>query len=154
MRMIAVDLGDVRTGLAAGDDVLRIVQPLTVIVERDEDRRLEKIAGESDRHGADLVVVGLPYNMDGTEGPRAVAARAFGARLAERTGLPVEHQDERLTSFEADDSLKGSGLTRKGKKRVQDAIAAATILEDWLAGQNNGPIDGPIDGPNDGPQDD
>ena len=78
------------------------------------------------------MVVGLPINMDDTEGPRAIAARAFGAALAERTGLPVEFHDERLSSFEADDSLKGSGLTRKGKKKIQDAVAAATILQDWF----------------------
>lgn len=133
MRVLSVDLGDARTGLAAGDDVLRIVQPLMVIEERDERRRLERIAEEIERHGPDRLVVGLPLNMDGTEGPRAVAARVFASRLSERTGLPAELQDERLTSFDADDSLKGSGLTRKGKKRLQDAIAAAKILEDWLA---------------------
>ena len=132
MRIVSVDLGDVRTGLAAGDDVLRMVQPLMVIEERDEGRRLDRITGEIERHGADRIVVGLPLNMDGTEGPRAVMSRAFGSQLADRTGLPVEYQDERLTSFEADESLKGSGLTRKGRKRVQDAIAAASILEDWL----------------------
>ena len=82
-----------------------------------------------------MLVVGLPINMDDTEGPRALAARDFGRTIAERTGLPVEFQDERLSSFEADETLKGSGLTRKGKKRIQDAIAAATILEDWIAGR-------------------
>ena len=79
-----------------------------------------------------LILVGLPINMDDTEGPRAIAARSFGARLAERTGLPVDFHDERLSSFEADESLKGSGLTHKGKKKVQDAIAAANILQDWM----------------------
>ncbi|MAC19381.1 MAG: Holliday junction resolvase RuvX [Phycisphaerae bacterium] len=132
MRVLCVDLGDVRTGLAAGDDIVGLVQPLSVLVERNADLRLEKIAKAIDEHGADLMVVGLPINMDDTEGPRAIAARAFGAALAERTGLPVEFHDERLSSFEADDSLKGSGLTRKGKKKIQDAVAAATILQDWF----------------------
>lgn len=138
MRVVSVDLGDVRTGLAAGDDVLRIVQPLLVIEERDQDRRLDRIVAEIERHGPDRIVLGLPLNMDGTEGPRATDSRAFGARLSERTGLPVDYQDERLTSFEADETLKGSGLTRKAKKRVQDAIAAATILEDWLDAHSEG----------------
>ena len=132
MRIVAVDLGDVRTGLAAGDDVVRIVQPLKVIEERDPARRLERVADEIDRHGADRIVVGLPLNMDGTEGEAAVAARRFGEALAGRIGVPVDYQDERLTSFDADERLKGSGLTRRGKKKVQDSIAAATILEDWL----------------------
>lgn len=133
MRILAIDLGDVRTGLAAGDAILRLVQPLVVIEERDADRRLERIAEAVASHGADLLVVGLPINMDDTEGPRALSARSFGAAISNRTGLPVEFQDERLTSFEADDALRGSGLTRKGKKKVQDAIAAATILEDWMS---------------------
>ena len=132
MRIVAVDLGGVRTGLAAGDDVVRIVQPLKVVEERDPARRLERVADEIDRHGADRIVVGLPLNMDGTEGEAAVAARRFGEALAGRIGVPVDYQDERLTSFDADERLKGSGLTRRGKKKVQDSIAAATILEDWL----------------------
>ncbi|MDG2021639.1 MAG: Holliday junction resolvase RuvX [Phycisphaerales bacterium] len=132
MRILAVDLGDVRTGLAAGEDVTGTVQPLEVIVERDESARLEKVAAAIAEFGPDLILVGLPINMDDSEGPRALAARAFGARLAERTGLPVDFHDERLSSFEADESLKGSGLTHKGKKKVQDAIAAANILQDWM----------------------
>lgn len=132
MRIVCVDLGDVRTGLAAGDDVVGLVQPLKVIEERDERLRLERVAAAIEEHGADLVLVGLPINMDDTEGPRATSARAFGTALAERCRLPVEFHDERLSSFEADESLKGSGLTRKGKKRIQDAVAAATILQDWL----------------------
>lgn len=135
MRVLAIDLGDVRTGLASGETVLGLAQPLQVIEERDPDRRLDRIVEIIERHGADVLVVGLPINMDDTEGPRALAARDFGRTIAERTGLPVEFQDERLSSFEADETLKGSGLTRKGKKRIQDAIAAATILEDWIAGR-------------------
>ena len=132
MRILAVDLGDVRTGLAAGEDLTGTVQPLEVIVERDPEQRFEKIVSATDAFGPDLVLVGLPINMDDTEGPRAVAARAFGTELAARTGLPVEFHDERLSSFEADEKLKGSGLTHKGKKKIQDAVAAANILEDWL----------------------
>ena len=134
MRYLCIDLGDVRTGLAAGDDVTMLVQPLQVIEERDAERRLERIAAVVEAHGPDRLVVGLPLNMDDSEGPRATAARTFGETLARRTGLPVDWHDERLSSFEADESLKGSGLSRKRKKRVQDAIAAATILEDFLRG--------------------
>ena len=65
-------------------------------------------------------------------GEAAVAARRCGEALAGRIGVPVDYLDERLTSFDADERLKGSGLTRRGKKKVQDSIAAATILEDWL----------------------
>ena len=85
---------------------------------------LQEVAVAIAEFGPDLILVGLPINMDDSEGPRALAARAFGARLAERTNLPVDFHDERLSSFEADESLKGSGLTHKGKKKVQDADKA------------------------------
>lgn len=134
MRYLCIDLGDARTGIATGDDITHIVQPEAVIAERDAARRMDRIVAAIEEHGPDRLVVGLPLNMDDTEGPRAVSARAFGAELAERTGLSVAFHDERLSSFEADESLKGSGLSRKQKKKVQDAIAAATILEDFLRG--------------------
>ena len=134
MRSLCIDLGAARTGIATGDDITHIVQPEAVIAERDAARRMDRIVAAIEEHGPDRLVVGLPLNMDDTEGPRAVAARTFGAELAERTGLPVAFHDERLSSFEADESLKGSGLSRKQKKKVQDAIAAATILEDHLRG--------------------
>ena len=102
MRIVCVDLGDVGPA-AAGDDVVGLVQPLKVIEERDERRRLEKVADAIAEHGRP-VLVGLPINMDDTEGPRAEAAQAFGA-LSERCGLAVEFHDERLSSFEADESL-------------------------------------------------
>ncbi|MCP4837395.1 MAG: Holliday junction resolvase RuvX, partial [Phycisphaera sp.] len=73
MRILAVDLGDVRTGLAAGEDLTGTVQPLEVIVERDPERRFEKIVAAADAFGPDLVLIGLPINMDDTEGPRALA---------------------------------------------------------------------------------
>ena len=91
MRYVAVDLGDRRTGLAV------------------------------EEHDPDAIVVGLPVNMDGTEGDRAKIARVFGAALQERTGRPVEYQDERLTSFSAEQTLARSGRTHKQKKQIRDA---------------------------------
>ncbi len=82
--------------------------------------------------GPDALVFGLPLNMDDTEGPRAKLVRAFAARVAERTGLEVRFQDERLTSAEADWSMARSGMTRGQKKNRRDALAAAAILRDYL----------------------
>jgi putative Holliday junction resolvase len=79
------------------------------------------------------LVVGLPMNMDGTEGKAAAKARAFGAALAQRTGRAVQFQDERLTSADADWSMARSGMTHKEKKQRRDALAAAAILRDFLA---------------------
>ena len=142
MRFIAIDLGDARTGLAIGDAITRVVSPMDVIecsaslcggealldlVQRAID------AAVSPRAACELVV-GLPMNMDGTEGPRAKLVRAWAERLASRTGRRVHLQDERLTSSEADWSMARSGLTRKQKKERRDALAAAAILRDFLSG--------------------
>ena len=133
MRYLAVDLGAKRTGLAAGDDVLRLVQPVEVI-EVPRGPALEAaLARAIDRHGPDALVVGLPLNMDGGEGAAAADARAFGAALAARTGLTVHFHDERLSSFEADQRMARSGRTHREKKQLRDALAACAILEAFLA---------------------
>ncbi len=133
MRYLAVDLGAKRTGLAAGDDVLRLVQPVEVI-EVPRGPALEAaLARAIERHGPDALVVGLPLNMDGSEGAAAADARAFGAALAARTGLTVHFHDERLSSFEADQRMARSGRTHREKKQLRDALAACAILEAFLA---------------------
>ncbi|RMH25769.1 MAG: Holliday junction resolvase RuvX [Planctomycetota bacterium] len=132
MRYLAIDLGDVRTGLAVGDDETRLATPAGV-VEASGDRLVEAIERTAADHGVGAVVVGLPLNMDGTEGPRARATRAFGGALGARLGLPVHYADERLTSAEAGWRLAGSGLTRGQKKNRRDAVAAAAILRSFFA---------------------
>jgi len=133
VRYLAVDLGAKRTGLAAGDDVLRLVQPVEV-VEVPRGPALEAaLARAIERHGPDALVVGLPLNMDGSEGAAAADARAFGAALAARTGLAVHFHDERLSSFEADQRMARSGRTHREKKQLRDALAACAILEAFLA---------------------
>jgi putative Holliday junction resolvase len=134
MRYLAVDLGDKRTGLAAGDDVVRLVQPVEVLQVPRGPALLDALARAVDRHGPDALVVGLPLNMDGTEGGSARSVREFGALIAERTRLPVHYQDERLTSFEADERMARSGRTHREKRELRDALAACAILEGFLAG--------------------
>ncbi len=132
MRYLAVDLGAKRTGIAAGDDVTRLVQPVEVLQVPRGPALMDALAKAVDRHGPDAIVLGIPINMDGTEGAAAKDVRTFAAQLAARTGLPVHLQDERLTSFEADARMAQSGRTHKQKKELRDALAAAAILEDWL----------------------
>ena len=139
MRYIGVDLGDKRTGLALGDDVTRLASPAGLIEvsidERDGETLLDALARAFDdlvgRAPATLVV-GLPINIDGTEGPRAKLTRAFADRLAARTGNPIELHDERRTSLAADERLARTGLTHKQKKLRRDAIAAAAMLQGFL----------------------
>ena len=141
MRYLAVDLGDARTGLAVGDAITRIVSPLEVVECPTSlcggEALLDLIAAAIDRavspRSACELVVGLPLNMDDTEGPRAKIVRAFAAKLAARTKRVVHFQDERLTSSDADWSMARSGMTHKQKKERRDALAAAAILRDFLA---------------------
>lgn len=132
MRFLAIDLGDKRTGLAIGDDDTKIASPVTVIEVARGDALIDAIAGSIKDHAVDAMVLGLPLNMDGTEGPQAKLVRKFGQQLRLRCGLDVHYHDERLTSFAADQQMAGSGRTHKQKKRLRDALAAAEILRDFL----------------------
>jgi putative Holliday junction resolvase len=137
MRFLAVDLGAKRTGLAFGDDETRIATPLEVLEIPPGPRLLEAIAAVARTERPDAIVVGLPLNMDGSEGPAAAAARAFGASLAAASGTAVRFHDERLTSRAAEGDLAGL-YTRKGRKRRLDAVAAARILQGYLAARDGG----------------
>lgn len=132
LRYLCIDLGDKRTGLASGDDVTRFVSPLLVLEIRRGPALVDAAAKAVAAHAPDALVIGLPLNMDGTEGDRAKIVRAFAAELEERTGLPVHLQDERLTSDAADAAMARSGRTHRQKKRLRDALAAAEILRDYL----------------------
>lgn len=157
MRYVAIDLGDKRTGLAVGDSETRVVTPLSVIevaiglgagtalleaVARAVEDQLGP-ARSQDSPGRRLampgeLVVGLPLNMDGTEGPRSKVVRAFAARIASRTARTLSFQDERLTSAQADWSMAKSGLTHQDKKERRDALAAAAILQGFLNAKHPG----------------
>jgi len=132
MRYLAIDLGGKRTGLAVGDDASGMVSPIGVIEAKQPAHRMEQIAIAIAEHQPEALVVGLPLNMDDSEGPAAKAARQAAAELEARFKLPVHLVDERLTSFAADEQMRGSGLTRGRKKSLRDALAAAAILRDFL----------------------
>lgn len=140
MRYLSIDLGDKRTGLAVGDDETCIVSPLEVIQAPIDPPNLliDRIKKAIDEQGADAIVLGLPLNMDGTEGPRAKITRAVGEVLREQLGLPIHYEDERLTSAAADWSMAGSGLTHAQKKNRRDAMAAAVILNTFLVSRGDG----------------
>ena len=135
MQYLAIDLGDQRTGLASGDDESGIVSAIGVIElpMKPGDALIDGLCENIRDHEPDELVVGLPFNMDGSEGPRAKLVRAFVDRLVERTPLPVRYQDERLTSVQADWEMARTGMTHKQKKQRRDALAAAAILRDYLA---------------------
>ena len=132
MRFLCIDLGEKRTGVAVGDDETGVVSPVDSLEVPPGPRLLASIVEAIEAHGPDAVVVGLPLNMDGTEGPPATRARDFGRKLEARTECPVHFQDERLTTYAADQRMAGTGRTRGRKKELRDALAAAEILRDFL----------------------
>ena len=132
MRYLAVDLGDKRTGIAIGDDELRMAQPVCVLKVPIGYLLVNAIVKTIDEQGVDELVMGLPLNMDGSPGQRVAITEKFAATLQEATKMPLHFQDERLTSSSAEEKLARSGKTHKQKKKMRDALAAAEILNDFL----------------------
>lgn len=132
MIIMAVDLGKARTGLALCDRGEVLASPLAVVQERDRGRLIEKICAAAKEAGAQQLVVGLPRNMDGTEGASAQSAREAAALLEGAAGLPVDLWDERGTTITAHNYLNDTNTRGKKRKAVVDAVAATVILEDYL----------------------
>ena len=132
MKILAVDLGRVRTGVAVSDLTGLIASPVGTITERDTEKLADMIAGMAKEHSVSEVVVGHPRNMDGTRGESARIAEDFAELLAKKTGLPVKLWDERLTTMYAIGILNETNLRGKRRKVVVDTFAATLILQDYL----------------------
>ena len=132
MVILSVDYGDVRTGVAVCDRLEMLATPVTVITERNADRLAVRLAELCRENKAELIVMGLPKNMDGSEGFRAEAVKAFREKLAAETGLAVELRDERLTTVSAHTYLSMNDVRGKKRKETVDAVSAVLILEDYL----------------------
>jgi len=132
MRYLAIDLGARRTGLALGSDETGVVTPLEVIDVPSGPRLIDALVKAIEANRPDAVVIGLPVNMDGTEGPAAKNVRATGGTLHARCGAVIHYQDERLSSHAAEEHLKQSGKTHEQKRRLRDALAAGEILRQFL----------------------
>lgn len=133
MRIMGIDYGDARTGIAISDLLCSLVGTTTVIHSRNADKTVLEIQKLISENGVGELVLGLPKNMDGTEGPRAELCRAFAQRLEEATGLPVKLWDERRTTVEAHQILNEHNYHGKRRKNTVDAVAASLILEGYLA---------------------
>ena len=137
MRILAVDLGLARTGLAISDAEERLASPLETLTEHNLERLAERIVTIAAEHNAEALVVGHPRNMDGTRGESARRAEAFAETLQSRTGLPTELWDERLTTVSAIGILNQADVRGKKRKQVVDTVAATLILEDYMAARRN-----------------
>ena len=132
MKIMAVDYGDARTGLAVCDRTEFLASPVGQIEEKSMAKVAEKIIYASREFDVGMIVIGLPKNMDGTEGPRAELYKAFAAQVEETCGLKPVLWDERRTTVEAHNILHASGKKMKNHKKTVDAVAATLILEGYL----------------------
>ncbi len=132
MKIIGLDYGEARIGVAVSDMLGMIANPLDTISEHDQEKQIEKIIEVIRREGAEKIVVGLPMRMDGTMGHRAEYTKEFAEALSKKSGLPYEMWDERLSSAEAHKLLEAGGVGGKKRKTKVDKIAAVLILQTYL----------------------
>ncbi len=137
MKILAVDLGRARTGLAICDEGELLASPLAVIREFNMDQLARTIARQTEETAAGCIVVGLPRNMDGSEGESAQNARAFAEVLKKLVDVPVEMRDERGTTITAHGYLNETDTRGKKRRAVIDAVAATIILQDYLDYRRN-----------------
>lgn len=145
MRILAVDHGEARTGLAVCDPGELLASPIGTIRQWDREKLAEQVAGAAREQGAERIVVGHPLNMDGTAGERARTCREFAGLLREKSGLPVVLWDERGTTVTAARYLNVTDTRGKKRKAALDPLSAAIILESYLAWRKNHPEE---EGPN------
>lgn len=139
MKILAVDLGDARTGLACCDRTETLASPIGVIHDRHPDSVVQKVANAVAEYAVGEVVVGYPRNMDGSAGARAELCAAFADRLAQLVTVPVRLWDERSTTVSAHNILNVTDTRGKKRKGVVDAVAATVILESYLRYRANNP---------------
>ena len=133
MIIMGVDLGHARTGLSLCDELEMLASPLCVVEERSPKLLLQKVADAAKGHRAQLIVVGLPRNMDGSEGESAQYARDFAQKLKEASGIPVDMRDERSTTISAYSFLNSTDTQhKKNRRKIIDSVAATIILQDYL----------------------
>ena len=137
MKIMAIDYGDARTGIAVSDPLEMLVGLTDVICAYTPEKTAQEIAERVKRFGAEALVMGYPKNMDGTEGPRAERYRAFARQVEAATGLSVVLWDERRTTVDAHRILSDNNVHGKKRKQTVDAVAASLILEAYLAYRKN-----------------
>ncbi|MBQ3047558.1 MAG: Holliday junction resolvase RuvX [Clostridia bacterium] len=132
MRKMALDYGEVRIGIAFSDLLNIIANGYETYTRRDEEVDIKYICNLAKEREVDTIVLGLPMNMDGTEGERAIATREFGSKLEKASGLTIKYLDERLTSVSAERLLIEADMRREKRKQVIDKVSATIILQNYL----------------------
>lgn len=132
MRILGIDYGEKRIGLALTDPEAILAYPYATLVKTTRDKLFADLAEVLDKEGVECIVLGLPVDLDGTETLTTRQVRNFAASLARRTDIPIHLADERLSTQAARDDLAASGMNRKRTKAVLDQQSAVRILESWL----------------------
>jgi putative holliday junction resolvase len=132
VRILGLDIGSKRVGIAVSDELGFTAQGLDTLMWKNADALLERIASLVDQYGVSEIVVGMPYNMNGSEGPQAVKIRGLMQLIGDRIAIPVKEWDERLSTVAADRALLEADLSRSKRKKLVDKIAAVLILQGYL----------------------
>ena len=132
MRVLGLDIGSKRIGIAVSDELGLTAQGVETLVRKDPDSDLERIAGLVGRYSVEEIVVGVPYNMDGSEGPQARTVRQMIGQISARVGVPVQEWDERLSTVAAERVLLEADMSRSKRRKVVDKVAAVIILQGYL----------------------
>jgi len=132
MRVLGLDYGERRIGVAVSDELGWTASAVGTVERTGDDGEFRRIAEMAQQYQADVIVVGLPVNMDGTLGPGAEKCKAFAERLRQTLNMPVQLWDERLTTVTAERTLIEAGMGRSKRKRVVDRLAAAVMLQHYL----------------------
>ena len=139
MKIMAIDYGDARTGLAICDKTEFLARPLPQINEKNMVKIADQIVTAAQQNQAEMLVLGLPRNMDGTEGARAQKSRKLAALLEQKCDLPIQLWDERSTTITAAGILSENGTFGKKRKDILDSVSATVILENFLSFRKNNP---------------
>lgn len=134
MRVLGLDVGRKRIGVALSDELGWTAQGLTVIDNTDPETAYESVGGLVAKHDVRLVVIGLPRRTDGKDGPEVQFVREFGEGLAQKLNVPIRYWDERFSTVEAERTLIESGMRRTRRRQVIDQVAAGIILQAYLDG--------------------
>jgi len=145
MRILGLDVGERRIGVAIADEGVRVALPVAVVERREPPADLDAIARLVQEQGAEAVVIGLPISLNGSLGPQAQTVKAFGQELATRLALPIEYWDERLSTVEARRRLADAGRRGPKAKARRDAAAAAIVLQSYMDSQDQSSPSAPFE---------
>lgn len=135
-RLLGLDVGDVRIGIAVSDLLMLTAQGIETYTRKEEQADIDYLLGFIKQYDVDTIVCGLPKNMNGTLGPQAEKVQAFASKLEQQSGLKLVYWDERLSTRSATNTLLEADVSRKKRKKVVDKIAAVVILQGYMDAQS------------------